>query len=175
MRILLLHHEDEFSRFAGEAWDLVIDLARAPASSYMEWSRAAHCRVMSLFDFARGTDDLYDLRRLLEPGLGRVVDRFGIDWWDVVSLMIAEKLQELALLSRFSATLPKGVEMHTSRPHTLSRALGLLTGCTVLVWVPTTAMKAEGAFWVIACGITLTRQTISGAFELVPLLLMVTV
>jgi len=132
MRILLLHHEDEFSRFAGEPWDLVIDLARAPASSYMEWSRAAHCRVMSLFDFARGTDDLYDLRRLLELGLGRVIDRFGIDWWDVVSLMIAEKLQELALLSRFAATLPDGVEVHTSRPHTLSRALGLLTITTVV-------------------------------------------
>src|SRR5438105_11424497 len=133
MRILLLHAEDEFSCFSDESWDLVLDLARAPVSSYAEWGRAGKCAIRSLFDLSDGTKDLYNIRSLLEAGLGQVVDRFGIDWWDVVSIMLAEKLQELSLLKRFVvATLPESAEIHTSRPHRLSQALELLTGKPVV-------------------------------------------
>jgi len=46
------------------------------------------CPVFSVFDLAIEVEDLQIWRPLLQLGMGRVVDRFGIDWWDVISLML---------------------------------------------------------------------------------------
>ena len=40
-----------------------------------------------------------------EPGLGRVVDDFGIDWWDVISLLLHEELQQVRLALRLAERL----------------------------------------------------------------------
>ena len=89
MRVFLLHSDDKFTgSWMHEHWDSVIDLGRAPKSFYEEQSAALGCPVFSIFDLALEVEDLRAWRPLLAPGMGRVVDRFGIDWWDVISLML---------------------------------------------------------------------------------------
>jgi hypothetical protein len=129
MKILLLHPEDRFPKpvRAGD-WDLVIDFGRAPISTYERWSREAACRVISLYDFAQETDDSHRVRELLQFGMGQIVDSSGIDWWDVMSLMIVPELQQLMLLSRLGNKLLPGCELHTSRPGPLATALRVLSG-----------------------------------------------
>jgi hypothetical protein len=95
MRVLLLHPGDDFHRsWTRQHWDLVIDLGRAPRSFYDERSAALGCPVFSVFDLAVEVEDMQVWRQLLQPGMGRVVDRFGIDWWDVISLARASAGRE---------------------------------------------------------------------------------
>ena len=108
MRVLLLHPDDDFhGSWTRQHWDSVIDLGRAPKSFYDERSAALGCPVFSIFDLAVEVEDLQIWRHLLEPGMGRVVDRFGIDWWDVISLMLQPELQDVRLALRLAEKLQR--------------------------------------------------------------------
>lgn len=127
MKILFLHREDKFSQFASRcAWDLVVDLGRAPVSTYAIWSREAGCPVLCLHDFSGEMDDVRYLKGLLQTGMGALVDRTGIDWWDLLSLSIAPDLLQLLLLQRLAQKTGQGCEIYSSRPDFRSRAFRLL-------------------------------------------------
>ena len=103
MRVLLLHPDDDFHGWwTSQHWDSVIDLGQAPKSFYDERSAALGCPVYSVFDFAVEVGDLQVWRHLLELGMGRVVDRFGIDWWDVIGLLLQPQLQDVQLALRLA-------------------------------------------------------------------------
>src|SRR5277367_3980662 len=104
MRVLLLHPEDPFpsSTIAGD-WGMVVDLGRAPIPTYEALARQAGCKVLSIFDLAREMEDLRDLRSIFSAGMGQMLDHVGIDWWDVLSLMIAPDLLNLVLMHRLAA------------------------------------------------------------------------
>lgn len=127
-RVLLLHPDDKPSSFPQLKWNLVVDLGRAPAATYADWSRWLACPVMSLFDLAEGTDDLHRTRELLECGIGEAVDAFGIDWWDVLAQSIVPQIQQLILLRRLAATIDAGTDVYSTRPHFLASALRALIG-----------------------------------------------
>jgi len=96
MKVLLLHPEDTFPLYRSPVrWDLVVDLARTPSATYEHWSREAGCEIFSLYRFAAEFGDVGRVRELLELGLGVMVDRSGIDWWDLLCLFIAGELQQL--------------------------------------------------------------------------------
>ena len=128
MKVLLLHHDDRLGPFRMKRnFDLIVDLGRAPHSTYEQWSREANCPVISVYDFAQEIEDLHHIRELLQFGMGQMVDEWGIDWWDVMSLMILPELQQLMLLSRLAKRLPPGCELHCSHPSSLAAALRTLT------------------------------------------------
>ncbi len=131
MKVLLLHPEDQLpaGQSAGK-WDLVVDLGRAPASIYEKWSKQAGCRVLSLYDLAEGVEDIHHLRELLQLGMGHVVDSSGIDWWDVLLLMIESDLRQCMLMSRLARELRPGCEIYVSRATPLASALQILSGAT---------------------------------------------
>jgi hypothetical protein len=134
MKVLLLHPKDAFQpRYAATHWDLVVDLGRAPSSTYERWSRQAGCEVFSLYRYAAEIDDLRRLRDLLQLGNGFVMDREGIDWWDLLCLFLAPDLQQLTLMHRLSKELPVSCELYSSRPHVLATALGRLLGSQLTI------------------------------------------
>jgi hypothetical protein len=129
MKILVLHRDDGLRPLTPrDHFDLIIDLGRAPLSTYQEWSREAGCPVISIHDVGEEVADLHRTRELLQFGMGEIIDEAGIDWWDVMSLMIVPELQQLMLLSRLANKLPQGCELHTSRPGPLPTALKVLSG-----------------------------------------------
>ena len=130
-KVLLLHPDDQNPRKPD--WNLIVDLGRAPASTYDEWSQQAGCRVMSLFDLTKGVDDLRLTRELLDLGLGEVVDRFGIDWWDVLVQSIVPQIQQLILIRRLAALIPPGADLYSTRQHFLARALQVLIGGKLVI------------------------------------------
>ena len=126
MRVLLLHPDDDFhGSWTRQHWDSVIDLGRAPKSFYDERSAALGCPVFSVFDLAVEVADLKIWRHLLEPGMGRVVDRFGIDWWDVISHMLQPELQDVRLALRLAEKLSGCRTLAVSRPSVTAEALRL--------------------------------------------------
>ncbi len=52
-----------------------------------------------------------------------MVDPWGIDWWDVLSLEIAPEVQQFMLIHRLSKKLSSNCELYSSRPHSLATAL----------------------------------------------------
>ena len=135
MKVLLLHPEDQPSRRnALGRWDLVVDFGRAPISTYDEWSRQAGCRVISLYDFALEIEDLYYTRKLLQLGMGSLVDEWGIDWWDVLSLEVAAQLQQLMLVHRLANHLTPNSELYA--PPGLLHWRQRCTNCVVGRWSP---------------------------------------
>lgn len=134
MQILLLHPEDDIQgSWARERWDLIVDLGRAPKSFYDEWGYRLGCPVFSIFDLALEMEDLRVWRDLLRLGTGRVVDRFGIDWWDVVSLLLQTELQDLRLVLRLAEKLSECRILAVSRPSVLAEALRLRLGIPLRV------------------------------------------
>ncbi len=134
MPVLLLHPDDCFhGSWTRQHWDSVIDLGRAPKSFYDERSAALGCPVFSVFDLAVEVQDLQIWRRLLQLGMGRVVDGFGIDWWDVISLVLQSELQDVRLALRLAEKL-KGCRMlAVSRPSVMAEALRLQLGIPLQV------------------------------------------
>jgi len=134
LRVLLLHPDDTPPRiFSGQRLDLIIDFAHAPSSTYDRWRRETGCPFLSLYHFAQEVDDLGIVRRLLQFGTGRVVDHWGIDWWNVLSLEIAPKIQQLILIHRLSKELDPDCELYASRPHPLATALQILLGARLTI------------------------------------------
>jgi len=132
-KILLLHPADEPARFlAHRHYDLVVDLRRAPASTYEAWSRAAGCRVMSIYDLGGGVDDLHRTRELLQFGMGEVVDQHRIDWWDVLAQSAVPALQQLILTGRLADVTGGSAEIHSTRRHFVATALQHLTGSALV-------------------------------------------
>jgi hypothetical protein len=134
MQVFLLHPDEGFhGSWTGQHWDLVVDLGQAPKSFYGEQSAVLGCPVFSIFDLAREVEDVQVWRSLLEPGLGRVVDDFGIDWWDVIGLVLHEELQQVRLALRLAERLRGYRALVSSRPSLATEVLGLELGTPVQV------------------------------------------
>ncbi len=132
MRVLLLHPEDDFhGSWTLQHWDSVIDLGRAPKSFYDERTAALGCPVFSIFDFAVEVEDGQVWRNLLEFGMGLVVDRFGIDWWDVISMVLQPELQDVRLALRLAEKLSGCRTLVVSRPSAMAEALRLELGISL--------------------------------------------
>jgi hypothetical protein len=134
MRVLLLHPEDDFfGSWTNQHWDSVIDLGRAPKSFYAERSAALGCPVYSIFDLAIEIEDLRIWRGLMESGMGYVVDRFGIDWWDVIGLLLQPELQDVRLALRLVEKLSGCRTLAASRPSVMAEVVRLQLGLPLQV------------------------------------------
>lgn len=134
MRVLLLHPDDDFhGSWTRQHWDSVIDLGRAPKSFYEEWRAALGCPVFSIFDLAVEVEDLQIWHHLLAPGMGRVVDRFGIDWWDVISLLLQPELQDVRLALRLAEKLQGCRTLTVSQSSVMAEALRVQLGIPLQV------------------------------------------
>ena len=134
MRVLLLHPDDDIQgSWSRERWDLIVDLGRAPKSFYEEWSRRLGCPVFSVFDFALEVEDLQVWRGLMQFGMGQVVDRLGIDWWDVIGILVQRDVQDLRLALRLADQIKKCQSLTVTRHSLLAQGLSLQLGCPLKV------------------------------------------
>lgn len=134
MRVLFLHTEDDFhGAWTSQHWDSVVDLGRAPKYFYDAQSAALGCPVFSIFDLAVEVEDVQIWRELLEPGMGRVVDSFGIDWWDIISHMLQPELQDVRLALRLAEKLSGCRTLVTSRPSVTAEVVRLQLGIPLQV------------------------------------------
>jgi hypothetical protein len=128
MKVLLLHPEDELPSQLSQSWDLVVDLGRAPAATYEQQSKHAGCRIVSLADYAHGFEDIYRIKPTFAQGNGLVVDKFGIDWWDVLLPMLSTHLERSFMLVTLARELGDHVELYSSRPDSYVTALQRFLG-----------------------------------------------
>jgi hypothetical protein len=128
MRILLLHPEDSpwSGNWSRERWDLVVDLGFASRSTYEDWRRRLGTRVLTVYQYDGQTEGYRWVNRVLEHGRGRLLDRMGLDWWELLAVWGYQDLHMLYLLENFLRfEVPSGrVELAATRPHLFARVLG---------------------------------------------------
>jgi len=133
MKVLLLHPADNLPRDRFAGWDLIVDFGRAPASTYEDWSKQTACPIISIYEFAKEIDDLRLCRNLLQLGFGRLMDAYGIDWWDVSSLAIVPDLVKLVLVDRAAKYIDQSCELYSTRPFPFATALQNRLRCTLTI------------------------------------------
>jgi hypothetical protein len=101
---------------AGQKWDRIVDLGIAGAHTYARWMDQFRCPVVTLNSFRKGLDDLRQIRDLLSLGCGRLVDEHGLDWWEMLSILLSENLEIVILLKRLFEWLASTDEVYVSRP-----------------------------------------------------------
>ncbi|HKS74215.1 MAG TPA: hypothetical protein VJQ82_13520 [Terriglobales bacterium] len=118
MRTLLIHSGDhpDGGPWAAETWSRVIDLGLGGAETYGRWREKLGCEVVSLESYRRGFQEILRVRELLAEGRGRLVDRDGLDWWEVTAILIHPQLEVLVLLARWLETVGDSEEVYISRP-----------------------------------------------------------
>ncbi len=113
-------------------------------SFYEQIIARAGCPVYSIFDLAIEVEDLQSWRPLLRHGMGIVVDRLGVDWWDVISILIQPEMQDIRLALRLAERLHGCGEIVTSRRSPVVDALQAQLGCSVLLSNPSKAGWMHG-------------------------------
>jgi hypothetical protein len=72
--------------------------------------------VTTLNSLGKGFDDFRHIRDLLGMGCGRLVDEHGLDWWEIMSILLHGEMETLILLQRLAQTAGSNDEVHVSRP-----------------------------------------------------------
>ncbi len=118
MKVLLIDPLDtaDSGPLAGQRWDRIVDLGMGGVNSYERWTRQMHCPITTLDSFRDGFDTLLRVRDLLGLGSKPLVDEYGLDWWEIMSLLLHGELEALILLQRFVQTLASDDELYVSRP-----------------------------------------------------------
>ena len=118
MKCLLIHSDDdpEDGPWANGRWDRIVDLGMGGKNTYSRWKDQFRCPVTTLDSLRHGFDDFRRVRALLDLGCGRLTDEHGLDWWEIMSLLLHGELETLILLQRFLPTLESGDEVYVSRP-----------------------------------------------------------
>lgn len=118
MKVLLIHSEDDPEKgpWTNLCWDRIVDLGLGGVSSYERWGRKFQCPVTTLASLRNGFDVFFQVRDLLALGIGRLTDKYGLDWWELMSILLHNEVETLILLQRFIQTLGSDDEVHVSRP-----------------------------------------------------------
>jgi hypothetical protein len=117
MRVLLLHPRDSLlsGPWSRQTWDLVVDLGNSSKSSETEWSRLYGCPVARSAFSEQGLDEARKVRDTLAVPRGRLVDEEGIDWWDLISLIMAPDLFMLLAFKSVAPLIRPGMELWVTR------------------------------------------------------------
>ncbi len=136
MKILLIHPEDdpEQGPWASVPWNQIVDLGLAGTSSYARWTKRFECPVMPLAAWRNGFDDFHRVRDLMDLGCGRLIDDHGLDWWEIMSILLHGELETLILLQTFAHTIGPADEVHVSRRGLHANLLQFLARACVQVF-----------------------------------------
>jgi hypothetical protein len=133
MRVLLLHPEDVPLRgeWSNSRWDLIVDLGFAGAGVYEEWSKQTGSRVITLYQF-EDQDGYRWVKQGLAAGHRKLLDRMGLDWWEILAPCAYQEQQAIYLVKQLRRELgPDPVELVATRAHPHAQLLSLVTGWPV--------------------------------------------
>jgi hypothetical protein len=130
MKVLLVHPEDspQHGPWAAQRWDLIVDLGRSSTLTASAWCAHAACPVLRLDSFRHGVADVKQVKQLYSAGRGVLIDRGGIDWWDIFSLYFLSQAETVLALQRLCAELGTSPQLWATRSGWLSTALASLLG-----------------------------------------------
>src|SRR5215813_11710733 len=106
MRVLLIHPEDDLQDgpWASQQWDRAIDLGTAGEESYAAAAAAFRCPIGRLAELRKDFREMHRVRELIRLGLNRLNDPFGLDWWELTSILVHEQFELAFLINELAKT-----------------------------------------------------------------------
>ncbi len=131
MRVLLLHPEDdpENGPWVDHFWDIVVDLGITGAETRARWQELFQCPVEPLPKLEM--EDYAVFRRALAAGLDRLVDGYGIDWWELISVRFYEQIDLALRLRRLLLLISASDQLFLTRDGIHASIISQLTGKVV--------------------------------------------
>jgi hypothetical protein len=128
LKTLLVHPEDSpcSGPWAGEKWDLIVDLGKSSAFTRAAWQERLNSPILQSDTLRRGTQDFDSIRQLLHAGRKQLLDEIGLDWWELVSVLIYPELQDAVLLRRLAEQLDATAELYVTRLAWPASGIGIL-------------------------------------------------
>jgi hypothetical protein len=128
LKTLLVHPEDSpcSGPWASEKWDLVVDLGKSSAFTRSAWQERLNAPISQLDTLWSGIQDFDSIRQLLHAGRSQLLDEIGLDWWDLVSVLIYPELRDAVLLSRLAQQLDATAELYATQQAWPASGVGLL-------------------------------------------------
>jgi hypothetical protein len=138
MRVLLIHPEDDLQGgpWNNSKWDRVVDLGQAGAQAYQLAQARFGCQINSLQSYRREIGEIETVRQRLGVGFGRLIDRWGLDWWELTSMFVHQQLEVVILLEALARTLNDSDEIFISRSSFHAAALRLSLGNRLQIFPP---------------------------------------
>ncbi len=117
MKVLLVDALDsaDTGPWASQRWDRIVDMGLGGAQTYARWSNRFGCPAAPLNASRNGLAELLGIRKLLELGLGRLTDEYGLNWWELLSIHLHGQLEQLISLQCLAHELGANDEVHVSR------------------------------------------------------------
>ncbi len=146
MRALLIDPLDaaDAGPWASQQWDRIVDLGMGGENTYERWNRHFRSGVTTLDSLRDGFNDFRRVRRLMDLGCGRLMDQHGLDWWEIMSILLHGELETLILLQRLVGTLGSDDEVHVTRPGLHASLLQALLPAPVKVFPLRRAARKGG-------------------------------
>jgi len=128
MQVLLLQPEDapDHGPWSRQHWDLVVDMGKSSAFSEERWSRQFGCPVLRTDRFRHGIADAKKVREIFSSGHGRLIDEEGIDWWSLMSPLVALSALDLLALQLVAKEIPPSAELWATRPGGVAGMLAIV-------------------------------------------------
>jgi hypothetical protein len=166
MKVLAIHSEDnpEQGPWSESRWDRVIDLGLGGSGTYERWSSRLGCPVEPLDCGRQVLDEVYRVRELLGRGTGQLLGEFGLDWWEIMSLLLINQLETLIQLQKLARTLTPDDKIHFSRQGFCADALRFLLGSRVRVFRPPADASGRGPARYLHLSARLSRRQIVDIF-----------
>ena len=142
----MIHPEDELQDgpWAAERWGRVIDLGRAGAEAYAQAAASLGCAVTCFDVFRDSFKEKRRVRELLALGMGRLMDGFGLDWWELTSMYVHQQLEIAFLLGLLVEDSGSEDEVYVSRPCLQAEVLRLALGSRCIPYSPRSHQRDRG-------------------------------
>ena len=117
MKTLLLHPDDSPRRgpWTAEKWDRIVDLGKCSASTAEDWQRLTNSVVVRLSDFRKSIEDPRAAGQILRQGFGELLDRLGLDWWELTCLFVHSALETAIALRRMVTEISLDGDLYATR------------------------------------------------------------
>ncbi len=138
MRVLLLQPEDSPERgpWSRQRWDLVVDLGKSSPFSEERWARQYRCAVLRADSFRHGMADVKHVREMFSAGRGRLIDEEGIDWWELMSLLVAPYALALPALLSVAKEISPSAELWATRSGGVASMIAIALGRSLRTFAP---------------------------------------
>lgn len=110
---------------------MIVDLGRSSPASAAAWGELTHTPLLRADSFRRGVEDLKQVRKLFSLGLGRLIDKEGIDWWDLTSLVIMPETEMVLVFQRMISEIDPAAEIWATQPGWPASVVSVLLKCPI--------------------------------------------
>src|SRR5215470_5272860 len=118
LKTLLLHPDDSPRRgpWTRQKWDRIVDLGKSSLATGAAWQELTGAPVIRLSHYRQNIEDPRTAGQILRQWNGKLLDNYGLDWWELTYLFVHSDLETAIALRRLAQDVPLAGDLYATRP-----------------------------------------------------------